>query len=92
MDESLPPKQVWIFLSSVPENDAVAFAAALCDSRAEVWLDEGDGEMGTIGADTVLKLRERPVFLTLLSPAALASELAICQLGLSCQLEESFGD
>jgi hypothetical protein len=92
MDESLSPKQVRIFLSSAPEDDAVALAAALRDSGADVWLDEGDGEKETLRADTALELREHPAFLALLSPATLASELAIRQLGPSCQLEESFSD
>jgi len=67
--------QVKIFVSHSHEDyDACnALVEALRDAGADVWYDEHNLTSGRLGPTIERELRARPVFIVMLSPAALAS-------------------
>src|SRR5579884_4326903 len=64
-----------IFVSHAhTDNDFChALVAALRDAGADVWYDEHDLGSGRLGATIERELRSRPVFVVILTPAALQS-------------------
>ncbi len=64
-----------IFVSHAPEDTAWcrAFVQALRDAGADVWYDEHDLGDGVIGEEIARELQARPIFIVILSPAAMAS-------------------
>src|SRR5262249_1604140 len=64
-----------IFVSHSHQDDAFARAlvAALRGAGADVWYDEHNLGSGRLGPEIERELRARPVFVVVLSPAALAS-------------------
>jgi len=70
------PAQMQIFVSH-SQQDAVAcqsLVAALRGAGADVWYDEHNLDSGRLMDVIERELRQRPVFLVMLSPAALASQ------------------
>jgi TIR domain len=69
------PKQMRIFVSHSHMDDVAchAIVAALRAAEADVWYDEHNMTSGRLGPTIERELRERPVFIVMLSPAALAS-------------------
>jgi tetratricopeptide (TPR) repeat protein len=70
------PNQMRIFVSHSHEDDNVcrALVTALRDAGADVWYDEQNLTSGRLGPTIERELRARPVFIVMLSPAALASQ------------------
>lgn len=69
------PNQMRIFVShSHKDDDAChALVAALRDAGADVWYDEHNMRSGRLGPAIEKEIQERPVFVLVASPAALAS-------------------
>src|SRR4051794_40618662 len=69
------PTQLRVFVShSHQDNDACrALVNALRGAGADVWYDEHNMTSGRLGQTIERELRARPVFIVMLSPAALAS-------------------
>jgi tetratricopeptide (TPR) repeat protein len=69
------PNQMRIFVShSRQDNDACrTLVNALREAGADVWYDEHNMTSGRLGQTIERELRARPIFIVMLSPAALAS-------------------
>jgi tetratricopeptide (TPR) repeat protein len=70
------PTQMRIFVSHSHKDDAACHAqvAALRGAGADVWYDEHNMTSGRLGPTIERELRARPIFVVMLSPAALASQ------------------
>jgi hypothetical protein len=72
------PTQMKIFVSHSHKDDAAchALVEALRGAEADVWYDEHNMGSGKLMEVVERELRARPVFVLILSPAALTSEWA----------------
>jgi predicted esterase len=70
------PNQMRIFVSHSYKDDAACHALvdALRGAGADVWYDEHNMTSGRLGPTSERELRARPVFIVMLSPAALTSQ------------------
>lgn len=70
------PQQLRVFVShSHQDNDFChAIVAALRDAGADVWYDQHDMGSGRLGPTIEREVRARPVFVVILSPAAVRSQ------------------
>ncbi|HEU5344085.1 MAG TPA: toll/interleukin-1 receptor domain-containing protein [Ktedonobacterales bacterium] len=68
--------QMQVFVSHSHKDDAFcqALVKGLRDAGADVWYDEHNMGSGRLGPTIERELRRRPVFIVVLSPAALGSE------------------
>jgi tetratricopeptide (TPR) repeat protein len=67
------PLRIFVSHSHQDDTFARALVAALRGAGADVWYDEHNMGSGRLGPEIERELRARPVFIVVLSPAALAS-------------------
>src|SRR5258708_24851327 len=82
-----------IFVSHAPEDTAWcrAFVQALREAGADVWYDEPDLGDGVMGEEIARELQARPMFIVILSPAALASPQVHREVSAASGVQEKAG-
>src|SRR5258707_4322337 len=82
-----------IFVSAAPGDPGWcrAFVPAVGEAGADVWYDEPDLGDGVMGEEIARELQARPMFIVILSPAALASPQVHREVSAASGVQEKAG-